>query len=116
MTMTALPTATIGWGNKFEIPGILPYPNPVYADYTDMKIKISITQPARELKLRIYTVSFRRIMEVELGAASSKEITVVVPLSKLKRLSPGTYYMVVIGSSDSGANAVSKPQTLVILK
>jgi hypothetical protein len=81
-----------------------------------MKIKISITQPAHELKLRIYTVSFRRIMEVELGAAASKEITVVVPSSKLKRLSPGTYYIVAAGGSEDGANAVSKPQPIIILK
>ena len=115
-TNTPVPTATIAWGERFEIPNTLIYPNPYNPDNNDLKINISITQAAAEMKIRIYTVGYRRIMEIACGALNEKEVTVTIPGARISRLSAGTYYMIAEGKSTGGQKTRSKPKTLVILK
>jgi hypothetical protein len=95
---------------------VLIYPNPVNPGYTDVKLKITITQPASEAKIRIYTAAFRRIMEMELGAQDTKEITVTIPKERINRLAAGAYFVVVTGKSIGKEKAASKPEQLLILR
>ncbi len=115
-TFTALPTPTIAWSDKFEIADALVFPNPRYSADDDLKIRINITRPATELKVRIYTVSFRLVMQSEGGAANTKQAIVTVPASRLNNLASGVYYAVVSGSSDNGDKAISKPREVIILR
>ncbi|MEI7542841.1 MAG: DUF362 domain-containing protein [bacterium] len=114
--VTVQPTMTIVWENNFTITNAIVYPNPYNPKNEDLKMNILITQAASELKFRIYTAAFRRIMEAECGAQSTKEVTVIIMKDRLKYLSSGIYYIVVIGKSVGGMNAISKPQELIILK
>lgn len=79
-------------------------------------MKITLTQAASEMKVRIYSVSYRRVLETECGAVNTKEVTVIITRDKIARLAAGTYFMVVSGKSNGGEKAVSKPQELIILK
>ena len=115
-TNTQVPTATIAWGEKFEIPNTLIYPNPCNPEYMDLKMKITLTQAASEMKIRIYTVGYRRIMETACGALNEKEVTVTIPRAGISHISAGTYYVIAEGKSISGQKAVSKPRQLIILK
>ncbi len=115
-TPTLTPTATTVWGDKFVIQDILIYPNPVGPGPVDVKMNISITQAAAEITVKIYTVSFRHIMEIYLGAVNTKKITALIPAARIKHLSAGTYYVVVTGRSIGGEKVVSKLQTMIILK
>jgi rhamnogalacturonan endolyase len=122
ITNTALPsptptaTATIFLGDKFEITGVLVYPNPYIYLAGDLNIKIDITQPAGDIKVRIYSVSFRKILEHDFNAVENKETVLVIPAAELNRLASGTYYVVITGRSKTGDKAVSKPQVMTILK
>jgi hypothetical protein len=82
----------------------------------DLSLKLTLSKPADSLKVRIYTVGFRRILEIPAGAANTRDVTVTVPRLKLSRLAAGTYYVIVTGVSTSGDKAVSKPLVLVVLK
>ena len=115
-TNTPVPTATIAWGDKFEIPETLIYPNPCNPETTDMKIKINITQAASEMKVKIFTRAYRKMMETPCGAVNTKEVVVTVPSARIRHLSAGIYYMVVTGKSTGGENAVSKPVEFIILR
>jgi hypothetical protein len=92
------------------------YPNPCDPATTDLKIKITVTRPAAQMELRIYTASFRRVYEQELGAINTMENTAIIEKERIHRLSSGIYYVVAAGTSDNGGKAVSKPQLLVVIK
>ena len=113
---TPTPTATIFRGDKFEITGVLIYPNPYIYLAGDLNMKIDITRPAEDIKARIYSVSFRRLLEHDFNATDNKETVAVIPKAELSRLASGTYYVVITGRSTTGDKAVSKPQVLIILK
>lgn len=95
---------------------MLVYPNPYIYPAGDLNIKIDITQPAGNIKVRIYSVSFRKILEHDFNAVYNKEAVLVIPAAELNRLASGTYYVVITGRSTTGDKAVSKPQVLIILK
>jgi beta-glucanase (GH16 family) len=113
---TTTATATAAWGNKFELTNILVYPNPYISSTADLKIKIDISQPAAQVKARIYTASFRRVIEYDYGPSDNKEILATIPAEKIQKLASGTYYLVVTGSSTTGRKAVSRPSVLIIFK
>jgi hypothetical protein len=115
-TATATATATVAWGNKFELTNILLYPNPYVYSAADLKIKIDISQPAKQVRARIYTASFRRIIEFDSGPSGNKETLVTIPVVQLKKFAAGTYYVVITVVSTTGGKAVSKSAVLVVLK
>ena len=68
------------------------------------------------MKVSIYTVGYRRIMETQCGAANTKEVTVSIPSTRIRNLGSGTYYLIVTGKSGNKDTAVSKPVELIILR
>jgi hypothetical protein len=67
--------------------------------------------------IRVYTVMFRRVLEVPAGASNARDVTAEISRLKLSRLAAGTYYVVVTGKSrDDYEHAVSKPAVLLILR
>jgi hypothetical protein len=81
-----------------------------------MRLSFIISKPADELKVRIYTTAFRRIMDFDAGSSGSRETVVIIPQWKLGRLAAGTYYAVVSGRSVDRERASSKPALFIILK
>jgi hypothetical protein len=77
---------------------------------------VTISRPAKELKLRIYTTAFRRVLETAPIAANTREAIITVPQLKISRFAAGAYYIVVNGVSVDDEKAVSKPKALIILK
>jgi hypothetical protein len=107
----------MAWGSVFTIENTLIYPNPYnYFAANDLYMNVTISKPASELKARIYTAAFRRVLEIPAGSGSTRDITIIIPRLKLNRLAAGTYYMVVTGVSIDREHAVSKPETLVVLR
>lgn len=113
-TITA--TATADWGNSFELTNIILYPNPYPYLGADLNVKIEISQPAEKIKARIYTVSFRRVYELDYGPSDNKVTTVTIPAEKLSKLASGTYYLVITSTSKTGIKAVSKLAVLIVIK
>jgi len=73
---------------------ILVYPNPV-AKGDDLKIRVKITNKVEKIKVKIWTVGFRLIMqEEEEGRAGENVIN--IGREKIKNLANGTYYYVII--------------------
>ena len=99
---------------KISAPAI--YPNPVSPYYDDLKMRISITQAASEIKIRIYTVAMRRIIEIAEGSENAKEFTITIPKERINLLSAGVYHVVVLGKSVNGEKAASKPAQFIILR
>ncbi len=114
-TSTPAPTATAEWGNKFEITDALLYPNPARRYLDDIKVKIDITRPAMETKIRIFTVNFRLIYEKPYGAVSARRAVLTIPAADFKDFAAGVYYLVVTGRDDKGS-ATSKPRVLIIIQ
>ncbi len=124
--LTALPTATITqtiipmptpvWDEKLKIEDTVIYPNPCNPLTSGLNIKMTITRPANDMKVRIYTVSFRLILEEYIGAVNTQGYTAAIAKDRISRLSPGIYYMVVTARADNNDIAVSKAGVLVILK
>jgi hypothetical protein len=92
------------------------YQNPYTIRSGDLKIGITVSRPAEEIKLRIYTVAYRRIMEISCGAANTREAIITVPQWKIGRIAAGTYYLVVTGVSGDKERAKSKPVVFIIVK
>jgi hypothetical protein len=92
------------------------FQNPYRIVSGDLKIGITISRPAEEIKLRIYTVAYRRIMEISCGAANTREAIITVPQWKLGRLAAGAYYVIVTGKSGDNERAFSKPVVLAVLR
>jgi hypothetical protein len=109
-------TPTVPWDNTFTIDDIKTYPNPYKQGTGDLSVSITISKPASELKVRLYTVNFRRIFETPAVSADTRGVTITVPGWKLAHLAAGTYYMVVSGISTDKERALSKPLVLIILK
>jgi hypothetical protein len=93
------------------------FPNPYnYFAANDLYVNVTISRPASELKARIYTAAFRRVLEIPAGSGSTRNLTIIVSQLKISRLAAGTYYLVVSGESTTGDHAASKPQPLVVLR
>jgi hypothetical protein len=69
-----------------------------------------------KIKVRMYTVSFRLIIETAPSYTGTDTVILILPPAVLKRLSIGTYYVLVSTGSASGKKAASKPHLLVVLK
>jgi hypothetical protein len=91
------------------------YPNP-YAGTGNLNIRITISKPASDLKVRIYSAAFRRILEIPAGSGNSRDVIITVPQLSLSRLAAGIYYIVVIGRTAGNEQAISHPMILVIMK
>lgn len=114
-TFTAQPTATIAPGVVAGITDTLIYPNPHNPGNIDLSIRISVTGSVSEIKIRVYTVGFRRVLEIPAGSASAGEATAAISKEQIKPLSSGIYYVVVSGVSESGKILFSKPRNLIIM-
>lgn len=71
--------------------------------------------PADKITVRIYTVSYRRIIEATEYGSFYGRSTMSIASRKLQRLANGTYYIVIVGEGN-GKKAVSKPVEIIILK
>ncbi len=113
-TATAAQTAAAG---RFAITDTVIFPNPYNPEKNYyFNIKIDLAKPASQLKIRIYTAAFRRVMEECEDGLFSGLYTSTLPWWKFSNLSPGMYYLVILGESTSGEKAISNPVELIILK
>jgi hypothetical protein len=117
-TATILPsvTATITpQGNPAILEAVI-YPNPVGAGQ-DLNIQVKISGCPAEMTLRIYTASFRRVIEQTWKSGLSyPSMLLTVPAAYLGRLSNGTYYYVLFMKDCAGLRVVSKRGTFIVLK
>jgi hypothetical protein len=70
---------------------------------------------ADKITVRIYTVSFRRIISETVGGTYTGISNVSLAAYKLSKLANGAYYAV-LEAEAGGQRAVSKPVELIILK
>jgi hypothetical protein len=68
-----------------------------------------------DVKLVIYTESFRKVREIDFGAIEAGNTTLKVTGGKLAGLTRGAYYAVVTGVKHGGGNAKSGIKTLLLL-
>jgi hypothetical protein len=71
---------------------------------------------ADKIKVRVYTASYRRVMEEEFRGAFVDGMTVDVAARRFARLGNGTYYIIALAESSSGEKATSKLKTLIIIR
>jgi hypothetical protein len=113
-TPTLTPAA--GWGSTFDITETLIYNNPYKPASGPLTFSVDISKPAAELKVRIYTTAYRRVLEVNAGPSNTRDVIITIPQWKISRLAAGTYYIVVSGAASGGEKALSKPAVLVVFK
>jgi hypothetical protein len=101
--------------SEFRISNLEAYPNPYNPRKGSLTLSFDVTAPVNKVEIRIYTVSYRRIMEItEYGSFYGRSV-VTIASRKLVRLANGTYYMVV-AAEGAGKKATSKPAELIILR
>jgi hypothetical protein len=101
---------------KLEIKDVLAYPNPYRPRAGDLIFSFDATRPVNKISIRIYTVSYRRIIEETVYGDFYGRSAVTIASRKLQRLANGTYYVVISGEGSGGEKAASKPVELIILK
>jgi hypothetical protein len=113
---TAAPTFTVTavLGGDFEIQEIKTYTNPYSKG--NMQISFCVTRPAKEIRVEIYTVSFRKIGEAVRTGYFEHVANVFLPESSLLRMGNGTYYMAIKAVSTEGKKAVSRLQNFLVIK
>jgi rhamnogalacturonan endolyase len=119
-TKTATPTFTetvVAEKEEFKIENIKLYPNPYNLNKGDLKIRFEITQASKEIKIKVYTTGYRLIAQV------TKEGNYVVGRNvieleswNLRKISNGTYYIVITAINKKGESVNSKPVVLIVLR
>jgi len=118
ITPTITRTPEIQEGDKQEINDVFVYPHPYNPDSDVLKLNISfkLSKSAKSVKIRIYSAAFRLISEAEISANCTPGMnTGSINRGKLKNLSTGTYYFVLV-SEDNGTEVRSKVDKLIIMK
>jgi hypothetical protein len=102
----------------FQILDTSIYPNPYNPATGDLNARVNLTNAAQKFILRVYTVSFRKVMEEEEnpGPYSSGTQTINVPAARFSRLASGTYYYRIEGESTAGGKAASAADKFVIIR
>ncbi|PKL92869.1 MAG: hypothetical protein CVV21_00570 [Candidatus Goldiibacteriota bacterium HGW-Goldbacteria-1] len=114
-THTPTPTSTLlpPDADKQQIKDVLVYPHPYNPNDSMLRIRYTLTKKAKEVNLKVYSVSFRLVKEIKLsGEVYAGVKTAEIPASRLKTFACGTYYFVI--RDDSGA--ASKTDKLIIIK
>ncbi len=118
-TNTFTPTASETITDKLDFNKnylIITYPNPISKN-KDLKINFYLTKTANFYTFKLYTVSFRFILEKKeekLFKAGENEIIIKYD-ECLKKLAKGTYYYIIIIEDDKGKKVISKIQKFMIL-
>lgn len=100
----------------FAVNDVVLFPNPYNPEKGNLYIRVNMTGRVDKIKVRMYTVSFRLIIETAPSYTGTDTVILILPPAVLKRLSIGTYYVLVSTGSASGKKAASKPHLLVVLK
>ncbi len=111
-TATAVPTAEEK--EKFEIVDVILFPNPV-SQHADLMVKFDVTRHASMIHVRIYTTSFRLVIDQAYKGYFLRDTVLTLPKRKLGGLSAGSYYISVY-AEDGPEKAYSKPKVAIILK
>jgi len=116
-TSMPLPTQTLVESDKFEITDVLVYPNPLTEYSNSLYISLNLSRTPDNIDLKIYTVSFRAIRNIEwkTGVAKGKNV-LQVSRAKLAAVASGTYYYVITANSKNGKTARSKAGIFIILR
>jgi hypothetical protein len=114
-TATATPTIALDSGH-LTLDNILIYPNPYRPRAGDLWLSFDSAGLLNKISVRIYTASYRRIIDVTEEGDFYGRPAVSVPSRKLERLANGTYYVVLAGEGAGSGRITSKPAELIILK
>ncbi|PKL91424.1 MAG: hypothetical protein CVV21_07520 [Candidatus Goldiibacteriota bacterium HGW-Goldbacteria-1] len=100
--------------DELKIENVTVYPNPYTG--SGLAVMFDITKSTQSVKFSLYTGSFRLIKEAKInitpGAGNKKA---EISSENFESLANGTYYCV-ISAEDGGAKAVSKINTVVIIR
>jgi GH18 family chitinase/beta-glucanase (GH16 family) len=108
-------TATLDSGH-LTLDSILIYPNPYNSAGGDLTFQFDAMRTAAKIKVRIYTMSLRRVIEEDTDGNFTGISTVSIAARKLSSLANGAYYVVLLAETGAGEKTVSKPVELVVLK
>ncbi len=112
ITVTPTETCTED-GAKIEV--IKTYPNPLKTE-EDLKIKVRVNKRLEEIKVKIYTVGYRNIMDIGGIQVLAGENEIMLNRAKIKNLAKGIYYYVIIGRDESGKQMYSKINSFIYMK
>jgi glutathione peroxidase-family protein len=118
-TFTPVPTATetqISESEAFEIKEIKIYPIP-YNCNEFLNVKFNITQECKKISIKIYTVGFRLVKNIERDGINNKgTIEIKIDNKYFKNMGNGVYYFVISGTNTEGKYIRGKPETIILLK
>lgn len=91
------------------------YPDPYTGAGAGLNLRADIAGDVSDIKVRIYTVSFRKIFEEEHEGLFSDKVVFSIPDGEIKSLASGVYYMSLTASSPQGGTieAVTKPFLII---
>lgn len=90
------------------------YPNP-YNLNGDFSVGFDISRPADKITVRIYSASYRKVLETSESGYFFGETAVTVRQWRLGKMGNGIYYVQVIAEG-AGERAFSKPVEAIILR
>ena len=117
--MTGTPTSTdtpVPGAGGFKISTELIYPDPYPASGVGLNFRADITGIASSVRVRIYSVSFRKVFEGNYRGLFSDKTDFNVPDVNIKGFAQGVYYMSLTAKSPDGNTAIAKTMPFVIIR
>ncbi len=116
-TATATETAIQETGGDITDQKPLAYPNPYNCFmYPALNISFSSGEAVKQALVKIYTDSFRLVLDFKDGMSGTGMKNAVIPSSALRLFAPGIYYYIVELTFQDGRTGVSKPSILVMIR
>jgi hypothetical protein len=78
-----------------------------------LNIALNMSCPADDVRVRIYTASFRKVLDERYGSPSANRI-ISIQAPQMARLRSGTYYIEVL--AQAGNRKAKRVSVLIILK
>lgn len=117
--MTDTPSSTdtpVPGGEGFKISTVLIYPDPYSATAGGLIFRADIDGIASSVRVRMYSVSFRRVFEWNYKGVFIAKTDFNIPDGNLKALASGVYYLSLTAKSPEGNTAAAKTAPFVILR
>ena len=113
-TPTFTPTTILS--DKLEIKDPVIIPNPYNPAKGDLNVRMNLTGKAVKMSIRVYTVSFRRVIEETQDISLYGLVNISFAGGKFNKLASGIYYVVIKGETAGGEKAATKSKVLIILR
>jgi hypothetical protein len=118
ISLMPVPTPThIPESGKFEIKGVLVYPDPFMEGQDMLYLSCNVSQTPQYIAIKFYTMAFRLVREIKwtTGIAAGDN-TLQAAAREIGNLANGTYYYVIVSGNENNGEIKSRAGEFIVLR